>query len=233
MLGSVTMSNMKNKQAEQGNINVLLVPVILLAVLFVGAASFAVWAFGGRQDYKNNSDAKVAEAVEANTKSVQTEDAKHFAEEAKKPLRAYDGPEAYGSLHVMYPKTWSVYVDARSGGSQPLNAYFHSDYVPSTEMKDIYNLRIQVIGTAYDVLLNQYQSKVKAGKVTATPYKLPKVPDVAGMRLDGAVIPNNNTATGTMILLPMRDKTLQVWTESPEFLPDFTDNILANLTFSP
>jgi flagellar basal body-associated protein FliL len=72
---------------EQGETNVLLIPVILLAVLFVGAGSFAYWAFSGRQDYKNHSDAKVAAAVQNNTQSVQAQDAKQYAEEAKSPLK--------------------------------------------------------------------------------------------------------------------------------------------------
>jgi hypothetical protein len=226
------MSYMKNKQAERGSMNVLLIPVILLALFFIGSAIFAVWAYSSRQDYKNNSDAKSAAAVAANKKVVQTADAKQFAEEAKKPLKAYDGPAAYGSLHVMYPKTWSAYVDVNNS-SEPLNAYFHSDYVPATDMKQAYNLRIRVNTTSYNSLLLTFQGLVKGGKVTSVPYKLPKLPDVVGVRLDGQAVPGNAQASGTMIMLPMRDKTLQIWTESPDFLPDFTDNILANLTFSP
>jgi hypothetical protein len=231
-LSSVTMSCMKNKRAEQGSASALLVPVILLALLFIGSASFGVWAYSSRQDYKTNSDAKVAEAVTANKKVVQAADAKQFAEEAKKPLKAYDGPAAYGSLHVMYPKTWSAYVDI-SGGSEPLNAYFKTDYVPAKDMKQPYNLRVRVNATSYNSLVQGFQGLVRGGKVTSVPYKLPQVPDVAGVRLDGQAVPGNPQANGTLIMLPMRDKTLQIWTESPDFLPDFTDNILANLTFSP
>jgi hypothetical protein len=226
------MSYMKNRQAEQGSMNVLLVPVILLALLFIGSAIFAVWAFNGRQDYKNNSDAKSAAVVEANKKVVQTEDAKQFAEEAKQPLKAYDGPDAYGSVHVMYPKTWSAYVDVNTS-SEPLNAYFHADYVPATDMKQPYNLRIKVNTQSYSTLLQSYQAAIKSGRVTSAPYSLPKVPDVAGVRLDGLAVPGNSQASGTQIMLPMRDKTLQIWIESPDFLPDFMDNILPNVTFSP
>src|SRR5690242_18132398 len=120
---SATMSSMKKLQGERGEINILLVPVILLAVLFIGAAIFAVWAFNGRQDYKNHVDAKIATAVAANKQVVQADDAKQFAEAAKKPLKPYIGPEAYGSLHIMYPKTWSAYVDASGTASKPLDAY--------------------------------------------------------------------------------------------------------------
>jgi hypothetical protein len=224
---------MKKLQGERGDINVLLIPVILLALLFIGAAVFAVWAYEGRQDYKNNSDAKSAEAVAASKKVIQADDAKAFAEEAKKPLKPYVGPEQYGSLRILYPKTWSSYVDISDNTSRPLDAYFHTDYVPSTDMKQPYNLRVQVNAVSYSSLMQQYTSLVQTGKVTAVPYKLPKVTDVPGMRLDGNVSLNDSKMVGTMVILPMRDKTLQIWTESPTYLPDFMNNILPNLTFSP
>jgi hypothetical protein len=233
MIGSVTMSSMKKLQGDQAGMNVLLVPVILLALFFVGAASFAIWAFGSRQDYKNNSDAKSTAAVEANKKVVQAQDAKEFAEAAKKPLKPYIGPEAYGSLRVMYPKTWSAYVDVSDGSAQPLDAYFHADYVPATDMKQTYNLRVRVDAQSYTQLVQQYNGLVKSGKVTAVPYSLPSVKNVAGLRFDGQVVLSDSKSSGTMVILPMRDKTLEIWTESPSYLPDFMNNILPNLTFSP
>jgi hypothetical protein len=36
-----------------------------------------------------------------------------------------------------------------------------------------------------------------------------------------------------MIVIPLRDKTLQVWCDRPEFLPDFNNNVLPNFSFSP
>lgn len=224
---------MKKLQGEQGSTNVLLVPVILLAVLFVGAASFAVWAFGGRQDYKNNSDAKVAAAVEANKQVVQAADAKQYAEAAKNPLKVFNGPDAYGSLKVSYPKTWSAYADA-SNGTTPLNVYFHTDYVPSTQTLGMtFNLRVQIVATSYSSVLSQYTAYIKTGKITAAPYKLPKVQSVNGTMLTGAVLPPTTNSTGTMVLLPMRDKTLEIWTEAPAYLADFNTYILPNITFSP
>jgi len=224
---------MKKLQGERGELNALLLSVILLAVLFIGAASFAVWAFGGRQDYKNNSDAKVADAVAANKQVVQAADAKQYAEAAKNPLKTYAGPEAYGSIRVQYPKTWSAYVSTSASGSQPLDAYFHTDYVPAVSLRQTYNLRIQVNSQSYSSLLQQYVGVIKNGQATAAPYKLPKVPSVAGMRLDGQVVPGNTKETGSIVLLPLRDKTLEIWTESTAYLDDFNNNILANLSFSP
>lgn len=233
MFGLVTIRGMKLRSNEQGTVNVLLIPVIALAVLFIATGSFAAWAFSGRQDYKNNSDAKSAAAVAANKAVVQAADAKQYAEAAKNPLKPYVGPEAYGSVKVLYPKTWSAYVDTTSS-STPLNAYFHADYVPSTQDQTAsYNVRVQVVATSYSQVLNQYSSKLKQGSVTAVPYSLPKVPSVAGTRLSGKIFSSSTTLSGDIIILPMRDKTLEIWTESPSYLADFNTYILPNITFAP
>jgi hypothetical protein len=225
------MSSMK-RNSEQGEINVLLIPVILLAILFIGVGGFAFWAYSGRQDYKDNSDAKVAVAVGANTKTVQAQDAKQYAEAAKNPLTVYTGPDAFGSVKVSYPKTWSAYVDTSNNG-QPLDAYFHAGYVPSTNSQQTYNLRVQVNSQSYSSILTQYAGLIQTGKIVTAPYNLPKVPSVIGTRLTGQVLLNSPTGTGTLILLPLRSTTLEIWTESNTYLSDFNTYILPNLTFSP
>jgi len=62
---------------------------------------------------------------------------------------------------------------------------------------------------------------------------LPKVPSVAGTRLSGQIFSSSKAAPGTIVLVPMRDKTLEIWTESNDYLPDFNTYILPNLSFSP
>ncbi len=210
----------------------LLVPVIILALLFVGATVFGAWAFTSRSDYKNNSDTKAAIAVATAKQATQASDAKLFAEEAKKPLTTYVGPDAYGSVKVQYPKIWSAYVDT-TNVSRPLDAYFHTDYVPSINSKSTYNLRVEVVARSYSAQMSQYGALVKSGKATAAPYAFPKVPSVTGTILTGTVFPDNITGSGTTILVPLRDKTLRVSMESPSYAPDFNTYILPNLSFSP
>lgn len=234
MLGSVTMSCMKTITGERGEMDVLLIPVILLAVLLIGAGSFAFWAYSGRQNYKDNTDSIVATAVAANTKQVQSQDAAQYAQAAKNPLTIYTGPDAYGSVKISYPKNWSAYIDT-TNSSTPLDAYFHDGYVPSTDSGQTYNLRVQVNAQSYNTVLSQYAGQIQAGTVTAAPYSLPKVPNVVGTILTGQVLldsPGGN-GVGTIILLPLRSTTLEIWTESNDYLSDFNTYILPNLTFSP
>ena len=225
------MSDMKTLD-QRGAINALLIPLILVIVFFLGAAGFGYWAFSERQDYKNNSDAKVAVAVEAAEKRTQAADAKQYAEEAKKPLKTYVGPAAYGAVTVQYPKTWSAHViEETDSSSTPVDAYFHPDFVPDTRNDDkSFALRIQLVGDSYDEVLNDFSTAAKNGKVSVAPYKLAKVPTVIGSIVTGQI---STKKQGTMVILPLRNMTLRIWADSSDYLPDLNNIILPNFSFTP
>lgn len=218
---------------QGGEINVLLVPLILMILFFVAAAGFGGWAFLGRQDYKNNVDQKI-EAAKAET--VKEEDIiknKQFAEAEKLPLTIFSGPSAYGSIHVEYPKTWSVYVGSSVSQPQPLDAYFNPRSVPSvSDQSSVYALRVQVVSQPYAQIVNGFSGYVKQNKVSVTPYSLPKVANVVGIRVDGQVNQQKKNV-GSMIILPLRDKTIEIWTEDAQEVNDFNNLILPNMTFVP
>lgn len=214
-----------HKLNEKGE---LLIPLIVVGVLLLGSLAFGFWAFAGRQDYKNNTDQKIAEAVKAAEEVLTIKKDAEFAEEQKLPHTSYTGPAAYGTLDITYPKTWSVYVDEDGGNSQPLNGYMHPRYVMA-DGDSSYALRFQVLGQAYDQALKQFESAVRQGKVSVAAYRLPKVESVAGSRLQGEVVSKKQ---GVMILMPLRDKTLKLWTEGSEYTSDF-ETILQNFTFIP
>lgn len=216
---------------ERGAINILLVPLILAVVFFLASISFAIWAYQSRQDYKNNSDQKVATAVTAAKQEESIAKDKQFAEAEKNPLKTYTSPSAYGSVSVQYPKTWSAYV-SDDGNSQPyVEGYFHPSVVPNVTLDSrAFALRVQVIGQSYSDSLRNYQSQIKSGTIKAAAYAFPKVQSVIGTRLTGQL---TSQKTGDMVLVPLRDKTLKVWTDGSQFENDFNNIILPNLTFSP
>ena len=222
------MSGMRpNRQG--GYMNVLLIPLIVAVVLLISAASFGAWAFSSRSDYKNHSDAKSAVAAAAAVKVAQQTDAQKYAEEAKSPLKKFVGPSQFGSVTALYPKTWSGYVITNQ--SVPLSAFFQPDVVPDVQAQgNAYALRIQVVGQTYASQLQSYSSLVTAKKVTLTPYSFPKVPSVVGSRIDGQISTSNQ---GTVIIVPLRNLSLVVSTESQTFEPDFNNTILPNFTFAP
>jgi hypothetical protein len=210
--------------------NRFLIPFIIVLLLFIGAGAFGIWAFVSRQDYKNNVQAKIDTAVQIATQQNSATKDKEFAEKEKLPLKSYQGPAAFGSLVVMYPKTWSAYVNEQQQGqsSTPIDGYFNPSFVPATTSQASYALRVQVLNSSYTNELKKYDSLVKTGKVKATPYVPAKVQTVTGMRLDGEIATGK---TGAMVIVPMRDKTLKLWTESNTYMGDFNNIILPNYSF--
>ncbi len=215
---------------RRGEVSLTLVFMIVFIVLFLGAVGFGVWAFMGRQDYKNNTDQKISTAVADATETTKKEKDKEWEEKEKQPYRNYISPAAYGTVSINYPKTWSGYVSENAATANPVDGYFHPDYVPGVSSGTNFAIRVQVSEKPYDQEVKFYASYVKTGRVKSTSYKAPKVPGVTGTRLEGEIFPKKQ---GTIILLPSRDKTLKIWTESSQFTPDLDSIVLANLTFVP
>ncbi|HEX8227626.1 MAG TPA: hypothetical protein VF572_07200 [Candidatus Saccharimonadales bacterium] len=221
------------KISNRGEMNVLVVPLILLLLFFAGAAAFGFWAYTSREDYRNNTDKKVAAAVQVAKQEQSVLKDKEHAEADKSPLRTYIGPEQFGSVHVSFPKTWSGYVNDSGNSSQPLDGYFHPNVVPGiSNQNSSFALRAQVLAQPYSTVVGQINQAVTAKTVTAAAYAFPRVPSVVGLRIEGTIL-QGKKIKGTMIIVPLRDKTLQVWTESPVYAADFNTYVLPNLTFSP
>jgi hypothetical protein len=203
----------------------------LLVVLLLGALGFGSWAFMGKQDYKNNTDAKIAAAVVVANKVEDAKQAALYAEAAKNPLRTYNGPEAYGSIVVNYPKTWSGYVDATGNGSAALDGYFAPSVVPSiSDQASVFALRVQVINQSYAQSVQAQTATQQNATSVVTAYSLPKVPSAVGVKVTGALSDNKS---GVMVILPLRDKTLEISTYGSAYVNDFNTYILPNFSFSP
>lgn len=210
----------------------LVVALVITIILLIGALGFGAWAFSGRQDYKNNVDAKISQAVGlAKQQEGAAKDAE-FAEAAKNPLKTYNGPEAYGSLAISFPKTWSGYVDDTGHGTALVDGYFAPGTVPSlTDPGSVFALRVQVLGQPYDQTLQNYTGQQQNGKLTASAYALPKVPKTVGVLINGQL--NGSGPTSTMVVLPLRSQTLEISTQGTQYLNDFNNYILPNFSFSP
>jgi hypothetical protein len=219
------------KHNQNGATNVLLIPLIATVVILIAAAGFGAWAFSSRQVYKNDSDQKVAAAVTVANQQTTTKLNATFAQEEKDPLNTYTGPEAYGSVVVQYPKTWSAYVNDTGSGAALVDGYFEPGVIPAlTGTNSIFALRLQVTNTTYSQTLLSYQGEQSSGLATIAPYQLAKDPSVIGVEVTGQLL---NGRTGTMVIMPLRSQTLEVWTESSQYLTDFNQSILPNLSFSP
>ncbi len=210
---------------------------VLSTILLIGVSVFAYWAFRGRQDYKKNVTPKINAAVTAAKTAQTNDDKKRFDEEAKNPNKTYTSSPTYGAISFKYPKTWSAYVD-ETNAQEPINGYFYPDRVPGTQSTAAFAVRVELISMSYDQVLQQFTSQIKLGTVKAAAYVPPKMVGKVnvqpGTRLDGAIAKNQAaTLQGSMVVITVRDKVLEISTQSPTFMADFNDIVLASLAFTP
>lgn len=218
------------KPNQWGTINILLIPLILVTLLVFVIGGFALWAFSSRQEYKNETDKIVETQVKIAKKETATEKDNEFTEKEKQPLKNYQGLPALGSVIIKYPKTWSGYVDDGGRGGASLDGYFYPTTVPSIQSGTAYALRVQVLNRSFSDEAKAYDSQVKSGKLKSASYTNKNIPGIIGMRLDGEIAPKQQ---GIVILMPLRDKTIKLFTESDQFYNDFNNNILPNFSFTP
>ena len=210
------------KHNHNGNVSsvVLLVVATLLLVL---VSIFAVIQTGNVSKYKNNANQLIASAVVQAKSAQQTLDNASYQKQIQSPFASYLGPASYGSISFSYPKNWSSYINNTSG----IDGYFYPGSLPSVDDASAsnYSLRINVVNASYSDTLNTYSSS----DASVVPYSLPKVQGNIGVQINGKL---NNGKTGTLIILPLRTQTLQIWTEGGGFNNEF-NQILSSLTFIP
>lgn len=217
----VSIREMKAK----GYLNPVVVPLVMsiILVLVLGFTTFKYYNDYTKQ--KNEVDAIVAKSVEE-AKAAQAEEleAKH-AEEMKNPLETFTAPSQAHAVAVTYPRTWSSHVVAKDTGNLVLDGYFHPGTVPDTRGGERFALRMTLERKDYAREVESYQRDVEDGTLSASGIT---VNQIKGVRLTGTLDKDIN---GVMVILPLRDKVLKVWTEANVFAKDFNDIIIKNLTF--
>lgn len=219
------------KTNQQGAVQTSVLVAGLMTVLFVVSLIFALTMFMAKQDLSTKMDRKVAAQVAVETKAIEAKKDAELAEKEKSPTKTYVGPSTIGSVSFAYPKTYSAYVaeSAASTGTQ-LSGYFHPNVVPKDDRSVSYGLRAEVSTSSYDSAVRSFDTPQKSGKVTVKPFRAALVPSTLGVRIDGEII---NGKQGVMILLPVRDKTLKIWTESKDFVNDFNTFVVPSISFVP
>jgi hypothetical protein len=213
-----------------------LVTTVVLVLLLIAAIGFGGWAYSKMLDYKNNSDQKAAAAVASSKKQITDQLQAQFDQQSKQPYKTFTGSPTFGSITFNYPKSWSAYVDS-TDSNEPINGYFHPDVVPGVNSKTAYALRVELVSDDYSQVLQNFQSSASQGGLTAKAYVPPKMQGAAnvtaGTYLSGQINPQDQTQIGNMVIIKVRDKTLEIYSESAAFADDFNNTVLSSLTFVP
>jgi hypothetical protein len=219
---------MKQYNEQSGEMNTLTIPFIVTVILVIGLGGFSIWSYLNYTDAKSDLDGKISLAVKAAKKDQSTADDKVFAEQVKLPYLTYNGPSDLGSVNFKYPKTWSVYVEKDGTKGSLLSLEMNPTAVNGFDLAAPPALKVSVEDAKYENVVLSYQTKVKSGELVASPIT---ISGVAGTRFDGLF--DKAKPRGSLVVLKIRDKSLQVALGSPDYLQDYNEAVLKNLTFNP
>lgn len=214
---------MKNNQS--GSLDPLMIPLIVSVILVLSLATFGIWAYLSYLEANTNLEEKIAVAV-ADAEVVQKEALEsEFAEREKSPFTTWRSASTIGSIELTYPKTWSAYIDENEGSSNPLNGFFNPKFVSADERESQYALGITVDESNYTSEIESFENDITSGTVEAKAVELKD--GVTGVRFVGEI---SNDYNGAIVIFPLRDKTVKIWTESRGFIEDF-DKVIETLEF--
>lgn len=217
---------MRHKLDQRGSADPLLIPLVIAVVLLLGIASFGVWSYTKYLDANKVEQGEIDEAV-ASANAKLTEDLElAFAEREKSPNRVYTSPQASGSVAITYPKTWSVYSEENEQKGT-VEAFLHPKYVRDRDSEAPVALKVTIENEQYSNEARNFKEMALEGVVKV---KAIETSGITGIRVDGQVYKDFQ---GALVMFPLRDKTLTIWTENNDFIKDFNDIIIANLEFSP
>ena len=210
---------------EQGGVSGSMVAIIALIILVLAAGSFGIWAYVNYNEQKTNVEGKVKLAVVEAQRQTSEEEQRKFAEQEKEPNRQFVGPDDYGRLTFMYPKTWSVYVasDVSKGGNY--EAFLNPVTVPPISNTQRYSLRVLIEEEDYDKVVASYEKQVEKGELRSS---TASANGHNGTRLDGSF---TKDVRGSAVIYKIRDKTLTLRTDADTFKPDF-ENIIKTIDFN-
>lgn len=217
------------KLDNDGAANPLLLGLIACGILFVIALIFGIGQMSKVSDYKKNMDSKVSEEVAKQSQIISEQKQAEFDEKEKAPYKFWTSPTQYGSIKVGFPKTWSYYLelDEANSSGEVINMYAYPDYVPEISRDTKYALRMTLETEDYNSVLDGYRKKSAQDGLEISTVQ---VSNVSGIKIRGAI---EKGTSGTLVVFPIRDKVLTVWTESKDYESDFENIVLKNLSFIP
>jgi len=218
--------NTLSRRTETGSVNVWMVVsicLIVVALLTAGASGYAMYKYF---EEKRTVDTQVDAAVAIAKKEQADSDAADFLQKEKEPNRQFVGPEEYGRLAFMYPKTWSVYVATEtSTSSQAYEAYLNPISVPPVSDKRQFGIRVIIEQKDYDKVVDEYAQEVRKGELATS---AATVNGATATRLEGAF---SKEIRGIGVIFRIRDKTVTIRTDAETFREDF-DKLLATVEFN-
>jgi len=207
---------LKIKNDQNGNVTTIAIGVLAFLVIVLGGLS--TWALISYNQERQTVNQQVSDAVQEAREQQRAEDEKRFEEERKNPYRSYSVPEVFGGITLEFPRNWSLHVKDSTSGATQVDLTMHPEIIrESAGSLDIYAFRMQLVDRLFESANRNYQRDAERGNLKA---EAVTISGIDGVQYDGEVVRNKN---GRLVVLPYRDKTIVMWTESRDFISDFQE----------
>lgn len=201
--------------------------IIVLTLASIGLLIFGLWAYSQYTSVKGPVEEQRAAAAEAARADERAKLEQEFKQKEKEPFVSYMAPGVFGAFTFKYPKTWSLYAFEDESGKLQLDVYGNPETIRTFKSKtNSYAFRLKLERELYSEAVEDYQDLVEDKLLSV---QTVKVSGITGTRYSGQL---DKEHSGDLILLPVRDKTLYVWTEGKDYLEDF-DRLVKTLAITP
>jgi hypothetical protein len=202
-------------------VGVLALVLLILVLVFANRASSA----------NNRANTAQKDGQKQGAEAQKALDDKKLADEKVKDSRTYTAPDFAGNFSLEIPKAWSLSITPNDG-TITLGGISNPDQIDTKAEK--YALRFSLKDQPYTSAKSPYDQQTKAksatGKTNLSSQPV-TVSGIEGTKYTGQIgskIPN-----GTLILVPIRDKTFTIQTDDNAVYSTSFNIILATVKLNP
>ena len=174
--------------------------------------------------------AAVQKGESAGREAQKAEDEKNFTEQQNKDTRVFTAPDAYGAFQITLPKNYSLAVTPGAAGA--MTGLADPDSIDTTAVEQA--LRLEIKTTPYDQVKKNYDNLVKDKRRGVTSQDV-TVSGIQGTKYTGLIglSGTGGTNPGTVVLLPVRDKTFILQTDNNQKFGTVFQQILDQIRITP
>lgn len=156
-----------------------------------------------------------------------TKDQNQFAQDTIKDTRTYESPADYGSFVLTLPKSYSLWVNPQANGV--INGVSNPNAVDGKA--DVQAFRFEQTTTPFSSTKQRYDAFTKDKKNNVRVEEV-TVSGIKGYKYTGLIDKKTNIE-GTYIILPIRDKSLVLQTDSNKDYLDAFNSIIGQIKLNP
>lgn len=215
---------------QSGRVNLLLLLAIFFGIGTVVFGSISIVSYDAKVKAESNRDAQVNAAVSKAVEKAIKEDEAADIKAAESPYRTYTADGVFGGFSLDIPKSWNIYAEKSVSAQTQLTLIASPDSVSVDRAlgRQLQPFKATLVQKSAQSIASSYQERIKRKKLTSSTVT---VSGIQSTQLVGT-FSEEQTQPTTLVLVPVRDKTLQFANDDRNYTEQF-GKILASAKITP